>query len=87
MRENTNGLNDSTGVEGDVDENFRSVVLRGQGEDLRADLGPHDGSNVACINCRGGGPFLMDQNSISTECVLRNGVETPYPYKNDKYIG
>jgi hypothetical protein len=29
----------------------------------------------------------MDYNSSSNECVLRNGVETPYQYKNDKYIG
>jgi hypothetical protein len=29
----------------------------------------------------------MDYNSSSNECVLRNGVETPSPYKNDKYIG
>ena len=29
----------------------------------------------------------MDYNSSSKECVLRDGVEKPNRYKNDKYIG
>jgi hypothetical protein len=49
--------------------------------------GPHDGSSVTCADCCGGGPFLMDYNSSTKKCVLRNGVETPNPYKNDKYLG
>jgi hypothetical protein len=43
------------------------------------------GQQVTCHDCCGGGEFLMDFKN--GQCVLRNGVQTPNPYVNDKYLG
>jgi hypothetical protein len=49
---------------------------------------PNSTQIIKCLNCCGGGPFVMEYNASSKPpCQLKNGIETVNPYVNDKPLG